>query len=101
MEIKTTITNFIRGTKEKPTTMDVQMTIIKFELDSKMLSAISSELTKVMAVKLLPEVSKKIFLDEEFMEKIKEDISFMVAKRSLDMRLADDTYNNFGKQVHY
>lgn len=87
MELKTTITKFFNKEQKEMIKIDAELVLLRSHIDYSLTQSLQAALVMKFVEEIAPEVSKKIFLDKKFMDKVKENIEFLAAKKALQTRL--------------
>lgn len=87
MELKTTITKFFNKEQKEMIKIDAELVLLRSHIDYSLMQSLQSALVMKLVEEIAPEVSKKIFLDKKFMDRVKENIEFLAAKKALQTRL--------------
>ena len=87
MELKTTLTKFFNKEQKEMIKIDAELVLLRFHVDYSLIQSLQAALVMKLVEEIGPEVSKKIFLDKKFMDRVKENIEFLAAKKALQTRL--------------
>ena len=87
MELKTTLTKFFNKEQKEMIKIDVELVSLRSHIENSLMQSLQAALVMKLVQEIGPEVSKKIFLDKKFMDRVKENIEFLAAKKALQTRL--------------
>ena len=87
MELKTTLTKFFNKEQKEMIKIDAELVLLRSHIDYSLMQNLQAALVMKLVEEIGPEVSKKIFLDKKFMDRVKENIEFLAAKKALQTRL--------------